>query len=448
MRKVRFAVTTIIGVVIMLAAAQPINALCREGRRVIVVHNSDIRLAPGVPAYLPITVMSFDIPVPAQPLPADCGISAKSELPGLSVVSSYGPVPPIVNPPGVWTPIGASTSPPNIQPPYHRQYPGIDMFSVRFDGTAPAGTHGRIVLGVSGSDIGDPTAMTQIGSINVYVGDSTSTSTWFMVTSTSANVTGHRLRINHPLLNGNGGAKLFVTHVYNPPGLTPRLWNHPIMTFYDGSRWCINNADGAPMPVGLGFNVRMDASASQYYTGHPETNPPKPYVEIKDPIANGNPYATIAVSMTQGRATNPHPVAVAYQGSRWRIVNSDGALIPAGVRFNVRVLGYSAYHDNSPGMRLDEFMSNSAGVSVKDYSQPTDTRLLSFWWQLGNPRLRMLVTPNVTPMGQVGWSGGKYVGLKYVGTDKHKWSVIHEDQSNIPFNAAFNIFAEPQPLIR
>jgi hypothetical protein len=51
-------------------------------------------------------------------------------------------------------------------------------------------------------------------------------------------------------------------------------------------------------------------------------------------------------------------------------------------------------------------------------------------------------------MGQGGWAGGKYVGLKYIGGDKHKWSVIHEDQSNIPFNAGFNIVADPQPLIR
>ena len=447
MSKTRFGVTTIIGVVIMLAVAQPTSALCREGRRVVMVHNSDIRLVPGVPTSLPITVMSFDIPVPSQPLPADCGIAAKSELPGLSVVSSYGPVPPIVNPPGVWTPIGASTSPPpGIQPPYHRQFHGIDIFSVRFDGTAPAGTHGRIVLGVSGNEFG--TVMSTIGVINVHVASPTAASTWFLTTSTTSNITGNRMRINHSLLNGNPGAKLFVTHVYNPPGLTPRFWNHPLLTSYDGERWCIVNGNGTPMPAGLGFNVRIDPSASQYYTGHPETNPPVPYVEIKDPIADGNPYATIAVSMAAGRATNPHPIAVAYNGSRWRIVNSDGALIPAGVRFNVRVLGYSAYHDNWQGMRLDDFLSNSAGVAVKDLSPATDTRLLSFWWQLGKPTLRMLVTPNVTPLGQAGWAGGKYVGVKYVGIDKHKWSVIHEDQTIIPSNAAFNILAEPQPLIR
>ena len=445
----RFGVTAIIGIVITLIAAQSTSALCREGRRVVVVHNSDVRLEPGVPTVVPITVMSFDIPVPAQPLPADCGISAKSEVRGLSVVSSYGPVPPIVNPPGVWTPIGPSTSPPSgIQPPYQRQFPGMDMFSVRFDGSAPAGTQGQIVIGVSGSDFGDPTAMSPIGVVNVYVANPTSPSTWFLAISTTSNVTANRMRLNHSLLNGNPNAKLFVTHVYNPPGETARFWNHPLLTSYDGTRWCIVNGNGAAMPTGLGFNVRIDSSASQYYTGHPETNPPVPYVEIKDPVANDNPFATIAVSMTAGRATNPHPIAVAYQGSRWRIVNSDGAMIPAGVRFNVRVLGYSAYRDNLPIMRLDDFLSNSAGVSVKDFSQPTDTRVLMFWWQMGKPKLRMLVTPNVTPMGQGGWAGGKYVGLKYVGGDNHKWSVIHEDQSIIPGNAAFNILAEPQPLIR
>jgi len=205
------------------------------------------------------------------------------------------------------------------------------------------------------------------------------------------------------------------------------------------------------MPAGLGFNVWIDASASQYSSGLPGVQPPVPFVQINDPSANGNPYATIAVSQTAWMQSNPHPVAVEYNGSRWRIVNSDNTLIPRGVRFNVRVLGFSAYHESGLGGRQDKFVSNSAGISVRDITPgivpASFGRILHFWWAGGNRSVPMLVTPNRTPMGLHIPTTGKYVGLKYVEGIRPRWSLFHEDQSRIPVKAAFNVFSQPQPLI-
>lgn len=456
MRNVRFVMAFMV-TVMALTAVQQVYALCSSGRRELSVQHSDIRLEPGVLNYLPIRIMTVSLPIPAGAFPPDCGLSAKSELPGMHIISGYGIVPPATNPPGVWTWIGSTaTANPAAQPWFGWNGGEVEYFSILFMGTDPGaaqpGTHGRIVIGVNVG--GDIPVMRPIGVINVHVGyPSTPTPTWFTASSNAGNVSGNRMALDHPLLNGKPDAKLFVAHLINPPGLTPRYWNHPLVTVYNSTllRWVIANADGAQMPVGLGFNVQIDQSALQAYTGAPGAFPPVPYVQINDPTANDNPYATIAVSMTSGLAANPHPVAVEYSGSRWRIVNSDNALIPRGVRFNVRVVGFSAYHRDGLGGRQDKFVANSAGISVTDItpggSPPSSGRILHFWWAGGNRTVPMLVTPNRTPMGTAAPTTGRYVGLKYVEGIRPRWSVFHEDESVIPFNAAFNVFAQPQPLL-
>jgi hypothetical protein len=353
---------------------------------------------------------------------------------------------------GVWAPIGvASDADPTSQPWFGSNGDRHILFTILADGTTPAGTQGRISLAVNvGGDL--ISVLRTIGTINVLVGPSSAT--WFSVNSTAANVSSNRMVLDHPLLNGNGGARLFVSHVHNPPGLTPQFWNHPIAAFFDGTKWSIRNSDGATMRAGLGFNVHIDASASQYYTGDPHIKPPVPFITITDPIVDGNPYATIIVGMTAGLAGNPHPVAVQYVAPNWRIVNSDGALIPAGVRFHVKAIGFSAYGKDiaqTPNLddRVDHFVSNGAGISVQGNSAvSTDTRLLFFWWQLGKRSLPIIVTRNLSPMGQNIPPEGKYMGLKYVGGTKPQWSVVYEDQSIIPSTASFNLAASPQPVVQ
>jgi hypothetical protein len=446
-------VSGFIGLLLATSIVRDAHAVCGSGFRVTVVQNSDIRLTPGAKVYLPIRLITTDLPIPVGAFPFDCGVFARSEVPGLSVVSAYGVLPPTVNPQGVWASIGiANDANPTSQPWFGTDGDRHILFTVLADGTTPARTQGRISLAVNeGGDI-IPVLRT-IGTINVIVGPS-SASTWFSVNSTALNISANRVVLDHPLLNGNGGAKLFVSHVYNPPGLTPRFWNHPISAFYDGTlaKWTINNSDGVIMRAGLGFNVRIDPSATQYYTGDPTARPPVPFVTIKDPIAGGNPYATIIVGMTTGLAVNPHPVAVQYAAPDWRIVNSDGAFIPAGVRFNVRAIGFSAYHRYAAVTtddRIDRFVSNGAGISVDGSStESTNTRLLFFWWQLSRPSLPMIVTRNLSPMGQNALSEGKYAGLKYVAGIKPQWAVVYEDQSIIPDTASFNLVGVPQPVVQ
>lgn len=103
------SVTVLIGVLTALSLVPPVLAGCSTGRREMAVQHSDIRLEPGAQAYLPIQLFTVDLPFPAGRFPGDCGVYAKSELPGLSIVSGYGIVPPVMNPPGVWTQVGGAS---------------------------------------------------------------------------------------------------------------------------------------------------------------------------------------------------------------------------------------------------------------------------------------------------------------------------------------------------
>lgn len=58
---------------------------------------------------------------------------------------------------------------------------------------------------------------------------------------------------------------------------------------------------------------------------------------ITNPATDGNPTAILIVTPVFG-VSNPHPVGVYYDGSKWRIRNSDSAPMALNARFNVLVI--------------------------------------------------------------------------------------------------------------
>lgn len=77
----------------------------------------------------------------------------------------------------------------------------------------------------------------------------------FAHTTTPANITANASTIDHPLLNGNATAVVFITHAY-VPGATV-LNPHPVAVYYDAAlaRWRVLNEDGAAMPANVRFSV-------------------------------------------------------------------------------------------------------------------------------------------------------------------------------------------------
>ena len=76
----------------------------------------------------------------------------------------------------------------------------------------------------------------------------------FQHTATAGTISGNLTRIDHPLLNGNPAAMVYVTHVYGPGS---NVYVPAVGVYYDAgaSRWTIFREDLGAMPVSATFNV-------------------------------------------------------------------------------------------------------------------------------------------------------------------------------------------------
>lgn len=76
----------------------------------------------------------------------------------------------------------------------------------------------------------------------------------FQHTATVGTISGNLTRIDHPLLNGNALALVYVTHVYGPGA---NVYVPAVGVYYDGAmaRWTIYREDQAAMPASATFNV-------------------------------------------------------------------------------------------------------------------------------------------------------------------------------------------------
>ncbi len=79
----------------------------------------------------------------------------------------------------------------------------------------------------------------------------------FVHRATSENISSNSTYLDHPLINGNPDAILYVTQNWNPGGGGGTYNNHPVGVWYDAGRkrWAIFNQDRAQMPNRAAFNV-------------------------------------------------------------------------------------------------------------------------------------------------------------------------------------------------
>ena len=211
--------------------------------------------------------------------------------------------------------------------------------------------------------------------------------------------------LSHPYLDGNPSSRLFVSHVYNPSGsLSGTDWNHPLSVEYDSTlaRWTIKNADNATMATGVGFNFRVDPTATQVCVPQPSTGAEfTSTLVVNDSNSNYNNYATLIVTPVSGPA---HPVAVKYAAPYWGIVYSDGTLLSAGTCFNVKIIAFSQYVDD-PGQpdlsgKSNTIVDNGVGQDMGPTNHTFNgIRIFNFNWSSERSDLQMIYTSNLTPMG-------------------------------------------------
>ena len=89
--------------------------------------------------------------------------------------------------------------------------------------------------------------------------DETGLDAVFIHRATRENILGNWTYLDHPLINDNPNAILYVTQNWNPGGEGGGYNDHPIGVWYhtDRSKWAIFNEDRAAMPVGADFNVAV-----------------------------------------------------------------------------------------------------------------------------------------------------------------------------------------------
>jgi hypothetical protein len=91
-----------------------------------------------------------------------------------------------------------------------------------FDGTTTSGIQGTIEIGIRDNDVGTPShALMGIG--NVYIEPSTTPrATWFGLTTNASNISGSRVSIDHPYLNGKSAREPFHLSHQEPRRLPVR----------------------------------------------------------------------------------------------------------------------------------------------------------------------------------------------------------------------------------
>ncbi|MFN2291481.1 MAG: hypothetical protein ACK2UC_09860 [Anaerolineae bacterium] len=215
----------------------------------------------------------------------------------------------------------------------------------------------------------------------------------YLHVSTPDNVSGNSTYLDHPLLNDNPNAVLFVTQNINAGGgFSGTLNEHELGVWYDAfeGKWAIFNQDGAAMPVGSDYNVLIPDPASAVFV-HTATagNTNSHWTYLDHPQVNNHPDALLFVTQNWnpggvGGTYNDHPVGVWYDDTegKWAVFNQDLIDMPEGAAFNVLVAGAEAeafVHDATAGNII-------SGSTLVDYG-PTngDTHALLFVTQNWNP---------------------------------------------------------------
>jgi hypothetical protein len=450
-----------IGLVVLLLAlfvVQAADAACVDflgNRREFVGAPPDLFFTAGVKAtlYIPQVYVNFKDGNESG-VTTDCGAGAYSSVTGVTVQATY--CPPGNCEIGQSTGVDVASSYPPSEPSEYREPSGIEYLQgpvpVIYDGTAPAGTSGTIDFAMN-DEFGNKGKV--LARVNVYIVSGEPPQTWFQVASAPSTISQDSLILDHTLLNGNPSARIFVMHQG-----ADRPWNHRLAVTYDSSlgRWKIRNEDGTAMPTGLFFNVRIDPSALRVSTGWASKN----FIIVDDPIANGNPYATIiATPVTSGTRRMNHTFGVSYVHPHWLIVTTDGLPMPTTNKrirstagFFVKIFGASQYVDDShnvdPSGFRHTYRSNGVGTDIIAEGGGRvagNTKFLrQFCWTLasGAPAI---ATFNQTPLPppapiNYNWIEGKYYGLSVSG---NAVTVFHEDGTVMSGSTPFNVWANYRP---
>lgn len=166
-------------------------------------------------------------------------------------------------------------------------------------------------------------------------------------------------RLNHPSLEGNPDARIFLTRNASPGGAGPfQRADVGLRVFWNGSWWTLtfhdSNGVATTLPAGTSFNVYVPppgAATVVHVTDNSNLSQGNTFSTIDLPAANGVPFA--AVFATKLTPSGPHvsmvpPLGVRYDGSsnRWAIYpENDLASLAENMYFHVLAVSGVIFSD-------------------------------------------------------------------------------------------------------
>lgn len=164
----------------------------------------------------------------------------------------------------------------------------------------------------------------------------------FMHSATTLNTAANVTALDHPALNGNPQALVFIAHVWEPGDA---VITSPVGIAYDTtqSQWTIYTESGAALPVGTDFAVGYaELTSDRIYRqttapGNIEFN----RMRLRHPQLTGRPGRSVFVSRIKasGEPQFLHHIGVWYDGADWTLYTQDFALMPTNISFHVYIGG-------------------------------------------------------------------------------------------------------------
>ena len=250
----------------------------------------------------------------------------------------------------------------------------------------------------------------------------------FVHTATAASLSADLTYIDNPLLNGNPGAQLVFSHVWNPPGSIGVYNDHRTGLYYDSveGKWGIYNEDVTNMVEDSSYFVYVEQGTEIFQhiadAGNQGSDPS--YTVLNHPDINGNPEAQVVASTyyNPNSSRNDFNYGTWYDGANWNLYTEDASSIQFGDAFLVAINSPStvAYRHVAAAGTV---VSNWTNISHPLLDGNSDARFVFFhnWGESGQ-------TSNVVI--------NKTMGAWYTGTN---WAIYNEDGTSFSTDAEFDL---------
>lgn len=240
------------------------------------------------------------------------------------------------------------------------------------------------------------------------------------VTTTNIDADGlgnHVTRLNHPALNGNRSANIFITANYNPSERGFVYNNHPVGAYYYAGHWHIFNQDHATMPMDAAFNVFVPNHSFVHVASADSRSGHITYLGTSLP-ADAERRVFVSQNWSEHGIYNPNAIGVYFAGSEWGIFNQDITRpMPNQAAFNV-----ASYLPGALGVIQH---STNASNSSDNFT------VLDHPWLNNNPHALIQITQHWMSVYH-----NKEVGVYYTG---ERWAIFNQDGSAMPADVVFNV---------